>query len=108
MSYPLLNTVNATNDVSTILVYANNLTGGAMMPMFLFLFFWIVCLGSYFAQKRFDVYASFPISFATAGFTTFGLAAIMSMKNGLLNPMYLIISIAVTVIGVLWLYMSTD
>lgn len=108
MTYAGLGTVNATNDLSNILVYANDLTGGVLMPMMLGAFFVVVLLGGYFMQLRFSGRARIDLCFASAGFSTVGMAVLMSLKNGLLNPIYLFLSIIVAIIGVAWLYFSQE
>lgn len=108
MVYPGLDTVNATNDATAILVYANDLSGGTLMPMTLLAFFLIVAIGSFFAQMRFSGRGRFELSFTVAGFATFGFAVLMSTRNGLLNPAYLLISLAVAILGVAWLYFSQE
>ena len=108
MTYQTLADVNATTDVSNLLVYANDLTGGILMPLILLSFFIIICIGSFFMQMRFSGRGRFEMSFAVAGFATFGLGVLMSSKNGLLNPTYLIISLGAAILGVAWLYFSSD
>jgi len=99
---------NSTTDLSQLLIYTNDITGGSAMPIVLFAFFVISFLGSAFLNVRFRGVFRFDFCFAAAGFTTFGLACIMSLKNGLLNPFYLILSIIVAVIGVAILYLSSN
>lgn len=106
--YPDLSTVNATTDVSNILVYVNDITYGYAMPMVLLGFFIITMLGGFFAQLRFRGTGRIDFAFTVAGFTTFGLAVIMSSKNGLLNPVYLFISLGVSILGVIWLYLASE
>lgn len=105
--FPDISTVeNATNDPAELFIYANTITNNSFMPLVLFSFFIIVLLGSSFANKRFMGRVRFELSFAVAGFSTVGLAVLMSMKNGLLSPIYVWISIAVAIIGVAWLALT--
>lgn len=106
MTYADLSTVNATTDLSNLLLYVNNLTNGYAMPSVLVAFFLIIFLGGSFYQIRFRGDARWDFSFAVAGFITFGMAMIMSQKNGLLNPLYLLVSLAVAILGAVWLYMT--
>lgn len=106
--YPTLDSVNTTGDLSTLLVYANVLTNGVLMPAILGAFFLIVLLGSFIMQIRFRGDARPEVSFAVASFTTFGFAVLMSIKNGLLNPIYLYVTISVSILAVLWLVFSED
>jgi len=107
MTFAELSSVNASNDVGALLVYANDLTGGILMPMILAAFFLIALIGSYLAQLRFGR-DSLPISFASASFVTFGMCTMMTFETGLINPIYLFITIGLSIIGVIWLYMSSE
>ena len=100
-----ISTVNATGDISNILVYANHLTGDILMPVILVAFFLISCIGLYFAQIRMGR-DRIDIAYTVASFLTFGFAVIMSSKDGLLNPVVLIITFVMSVLGVLWLWMA--
>jgi hypothetical protein len=105
--YPDMSTINNT-DLSNILVYANDLSDGYLSPGTLMAFFMIIAIGSFFMQKRFTGRGRFELSFAAAGFSTTGMAVLMSLKEGLLDVQYLIISIIVSVIGAIWLYFQQD
>jgi len=107
-TFQTLDTVNATTDLSELLIYTNNITNGMAMPMVLFAFFIIAFLGSAFLNVKFRGVFRFDFCFASAGFVTFGMACIMSLKNGLINPFYLILSIIVAVISVAILYLSSN
>lgn len=106
--YADLSTINASNDATQILVYANTLTGGILGPMILTAFFLIIMIGSYFAQIKFQGRARMEFSFTVAGFATFGFALLMSLENGLLNPMYIMISLGISIIGIIWLFFSSE
>lgn len=108
MTYKTLADVNATTDLSEILLYVNDITRGWAMPSVLFSFFVITLLAGSFAQMRFRGDFRFDFAFATAGFATFGLAVLMSIKTGLLNPIWLFTSLGVALAGVVWIYMSQD
>ena len=108
MTYPTLETVNATTDLANILVYANTITNGYFMPMVLFAFFIIVMIGSFVAQFRFSGRPNFQKSFAVSSFSTFGVAMLMSSKNGLLEPTILIITLVLTILSAMWLFFSSE
>ena len=108
MTYAGIETVNATNDLTELLVYMNLVTGGAFMPSALFAFFMIILLSSVFSNLRFSGSSRFDISFAVAGFATFGLAVIMSSRDGLLNFIFLLISLVIAIIGVAWIYFNRE
>lgn len=107
-TYKTLADINATTDVSNLLLYVNDITNGWAMPSVLFGFFWITFLAGIFMQMRFKGSTRMDFSFAAAGFATFGLAVLMSLKNGLLNPVYLFISLGVAILGAVILYLSQD
>jgi hypothetical protein len=78
------------------------------MPFVLIAFFIIVVLGSYFSQIRFTGRGRLDFSFTAGGFVTAIFATIMSMKDGLLAPMYLIGSWIIAIIGVAYMFMSSQ
>lgn len=108
MTYPDLSTVNATNDLSQLLIYANTVTDGIFMPGMLFAFFCVIWLGSYFAQLRFTGKGKFDASFTVAGFSTFGMSVLMMLSPGLIGTQYVVMSLAVSLIGVIWMYFSNE
>lgn len=108
MSYPDISSVNATNDLTQLFVYANTITNGLFMPVTLLAFFIIVMIGTYFGQIRVSGRARLEVSFAAAAFVTFGMVVIASGVDGLVNMFYIIISLAVAILGALWLMFSSD
>ena len=108
--YNGLDTINATygntTDLTRILVYANDITDGFMGPMILFAFFMVALMGSYYAQIRFSSRGKIESSFTAAGFVTTGLAVIMSTVIGLLSLQWVLYSLVITILGVLWIYLS--
>lgn len=107
MAFPDLSTVNATADLGELLVYTNTITGNWAMPMVLLAFFLIIFLGGLFYQARKGTTRP-EILLSVAGFLTFGMSMIMSLKEGLLNPIYVFMSIGVSVLGVVWMFLSSD
>ena len=106
--FPDIGTMNASNDVTQILVYVNTVTDGLFAPLVLGAFFLIIMFSSYFAQIRFYGKEIIESSFAVAGFATFGLSLLMNMENGLLNSTYVFISLAIAIVGFLWVVLSTS
>lgn len=106
--YPTLATINASNDISELFIYANELTGGLFMPLFLLTFFIVLFLGGCFAQQFFRGSIRLDFAYAAASFSTFGMAVIMSTRNGLLNITWLILSLVAFILGLVWLYMSNS
>lgn len=104
--FPGLDTVNATTDLSALLIYVNTLSGGIFGTAVLASFFLIVMLGSYFIQVRISGRGRMDTSFAAAGFTTFGLAAIMTSINGLVSSYAVLVTLAMAIIGIAWILFS--
>ncbi len=107
MTFPDLSTVNATEDLSELLIYVNLLTGGWAMPLVLLSFFMIILLGGLFTQIGKGTMRP-EVLLAVSGFLTFGLAIIMSIKEGLLNPIYVFMSLGLALLGVAWMFLSSD
>ena len=76
------------------------------IPLFLFSFFIIITLASYFSSKRLSNDGDLAASFAVAGFSTVIIALVMSLIPGLIPTTYVVITIAVTVLGILFLFFS--
>lgn len=106
MSYPGLETINGVNDTSQYLVYANQVTGGIFTPLVLFAFFVVICLGSFFSWQRTTGRGDFVVSFAVAGYVTFGLAIILSLADGLINISTIVTVLVIAIVGTIWLYLS--
>lgn len=86
-------------------VYAAD-TVPIFIPLFLFSFFIIITLASYFSSKRLGNDGDLAASFTVAGFTTFILSLVMTLIPGLIPTTYVIIVLAVAVLGVLFLFFS--
>jgi hypothetical protein len=109
MTYPDISSINMTDDLGNLLVYVNNdLTNGYFSPLVLGAFFLIVFIGGFIMQMRLSGRGRPDYSFATAGFLTTGLAVLMSMKTGLLSSNYLLICIAISILGVVWLILGRE
>lgn len=106
--YPGLDTLNASTDPTQILIYSNTLTDGAFGPLILGAFWLIILLGSIFMQIRFSGRERFEVSFAVASFSTWGMSVLMSLVEGLLNPIYVFIAMALAIVSVIWLYFSSQ
>lgn len=102
MTYPGLDTVNATTDLGELLVYANTLTNGKFILFMVGAFFLIALIGSYVVQSRVSTRPKISVSFTIASFVTFGLVTILSLKNGLIEATYLFVTISLTIIGFAW------
>jgi len=105
--YKELSEVNVSAGLQELFIYSAEVVP-IFIPLVLFALFTISCLGSFFAQKRLTGRASFPASFAVAGFITLLIAFMMTLIDGLINTSTLIVTLLVTVIGVFWLVFSRD
>ena len=108
--YPDLSSLNntANTDATLLLVYCNTVTGGFFGWGVLFGFWMIIFLGSLFAQQRYSGRTKADISFAIASFLSFGLSVIMTSETGLLNGLAVVIMIALSLIGVAWIYFAHE
>lgn len=106
--FPAINGTLIGNDLSQIFVYANSITHGLTVLFMVFGFFLIVLITSLIMQQRFSGNIRPETSFAAASFATLGLATLLEQRTGLLNPLYFVIIIAMTVLSVIWLIMNSD
>lgn len=104
--FPLMNGTLAGQDVTYFFVYANQVTGGLFVPVSYFAFFILVFVGSLLAQFRFSTRIRPETSFAAASFAALIYGLVLSQKNGLLNPIYIIITIGMLVISMIWLMLG--
>jgi len=106
MTYTEYSSVNASEGLQVLFVYANDVTNGLFINLFLFALFLITMMGSFFASKRTTGQGNLAVSFAVAGFFVAGASIILSLIPNMVNIFTVIISIVVAVIGVLWLYLA--
>ncbi len=106
MAYETLAERNVSEGFQTLFVYVNDVTGGVFTNTLLFSLFVVTFLGSYFAQKRLSTDPNLAMSFAVSGYFVTGLALILSLIPGMVNILSVIICIAVSILGTLWLYLS--
>lgn len=109
MTYESIANRNISEGLHVMFVYANDVTGGLFFRLFLFVVFMIVCMGTYFGQKRLSGQARFSVSFAGAGLFT-SLIAILAVSTipGLNDVLAVVICIAVATIGLLFLMIDED
>jgi len=103
-----LSMYNASSGLQTIFLYTNYLTGGALSILILFMIFSIVMFGSYFSKERLSGHGDFPASFAVASYATTGIAFLFSLIPGMINITVLVICIALSIIGTMFLLLSKD
>jgi len=107
MTYRELSDVNTTPGVHTLFVYVAEIEP-IFVPLFLFSFFIILLLASYFSQRRLMNKADFPSSFAVAGYATFMLALAMSLIEGLISPFILTVTVVISIAGTVWLFLPKE
>jgi hypothetical protein len=108
MTYQTLSSVNATTDVSELLVYVNNLTDGWAMTMMLFFFFLICLIGGHYLQLRIGRDAKISSSFAVAAFLSFGMSVLLSTREGLINWYIVLLMLVISIIGIFWAVSASD
>lgn len=106
--YPTINGTAAGLDLSYFFVYANSVTNGLFILLFVISFFVIVLVASLFGQLRITGRVKPETSFLAASFATIGLEVLLMQKNGLLSPMYFIISLAIFIISLIWVFLSSN
>lgn len=106
-TYTTLDDVNTTDGVHTIITYTADVVP-IFIPLTLFAFFTIACLGSYYASIRLNNRGDLPSSFAAAGFITSILATAMTLIPGLINLATLTTVYGFTILGVIWLFFSKN
>lgn len=108
MSYPLINGTIMGSDLSYMFVYANSITHGIFMPIVVIAFFSVVLIISLMMQLRFTGNIKPETSFAAACFATLGLETILAQKTGLISAPYIILTIGLTILSVLWLIWDSE
>ena len=89
-------------------IYANDITNGLFMKLFLVAIWLIFSLGSYFIQKKSVGSGDFPTSLAVAGFVTSVTAILLRLVTGLVDGLSLAITIIVAGISILYFLFSRD
>ena len=107
MVYETISDRNTSEGLHVMLVYVADVVP-IFIPLVLFGFFIIIALGTYNSQTRTRGKGDFPASFAVAGFATAVLAIVMSLIDGLIPLPVVTITIVVSVVGLLWLYISKE
>lgn len=104
--YPDISTVNATQDLSQLLVYCNTVTNGLFGPLVAWAFFIIVLLGTFFAQMRLAGRPKLDICLLVAGFASVGFSVLMAMEFGLLSTFWVVVFIILAIVGAIFVYFS--
>lgn len=107
MTYETLTERNITQ-VGDYFDYANDLTSGIFVSMFLFSFFMIILIGGYYTQKRLDGSANFLNNLVVASYLTTILSVLLSFIAGLIPATTIFICAIISVLTTLWLYYEKD
>jgi len=105
MTYQTIADVNTSAGPHTLFVYAAGVVD-SFIPMLIFATFVICLMGSYFSQRRLTGKGDLPASFAAASFVTTIVAFVMSLIPGLIHNSVVIVMVVVSVLGVIWLWLS--
>lgn len=106
--YELITNRNVSEGLHILPVYANDITGGIFMPLILFGFWFIIAMGIYFAQYRQTGMVDFPVGLTVASFLTVGLAVMLRVIPGLISQNVLVITIAISIASLMFLFFSRD
>jgi len=101
MVYETLDSINTSEGLHTLYVYANSVVP-ILTPMILFGIFLITLMASYFSSIRLRGDANFSASFAVAGFFIAIVGTFMSFIPAMINLTTLIICYGITLIGFFW------
>ena len=103
---PPTNITNGTQPLVDLLAYESSQIC-TLMPGILFLIFIIVLGSGYLSEDRKRGRGNFPKWFAISGFITATLSLILFLMNGIVNLIVVMITIAVSMVGTLWLLFSS-
>lgn len=106
MPYQTLDQFNSTG-VDGVLVYVAQ-TVPIFIPLTLFAILCIATLGTFFSQRRLTGRGSFASSFAAGSWFTAVVAIVMSLQPGLINSLTLTITILVSIVATVLLFLASD
>jgi hypothetical protein len=108
MAYEYVNGTLAGENLAYFFVYANSVTHELFGLFMVLSFFLVVLIGSAFAQLRTTGRLRPETSFLAASFVTLGFATILEQYSGILSANNFVILIAMTIIGIIWVVMSSN
>lgn len=100
--YEQINGTLAGQDLSYLLIYANQVTHNWFGLFMVIGFFLVVFLGSLFSQFRFTARIRPDTSLLASSFATLGFASILEIKTGILNPVYFFFLIGLLILSIIW------
>lgn len=109
MIYQTYQTIQEFNQtgIDNVLLYVA-LVEPSFVPLFLFCFFLLITLGTYFGTKRFSGSADFFASCGVGGLITTIVAVMMTLKEGLINGYTLVTCFAITILFIILLFFSRE
>ncbi len=96
MAYQTINEFNATG-LDGVMGYASSISPG-FFPLVLFAIFIITTMGAYYSQLRLTGKTDFLASATAASYFTTMIAFVLSLIDGVLNPVVVAISFVITII----------
>jgi len=101
----LYNLPNATNGLDSILIEVIAEVPSIMIMFSFFVYFFVLIVGMGMQAKR-SGNADAPLWSTLAGVSTVFLNLLFSLGTGIVNPIVLSVSIAVTLFSALWLFLN--
>lgn len=112
MAFTSITEANLSQGLPPMFVIANNATDGWLIRGIIFMLWFLLLAGLYFAQKRSTNNGDFPASFGVAGFVTMIFATMLRFVlvsgSQLIDLWTLGTVYAVGIVGVLWFLLSRD
>jgi len=109
MAFPSINNTLLSNDLTYLMVYANDVTNSVFGWAITLGFFLTVLLGSFFMQFRFNpTNPRFDTSLLASSFATIGWVTIIEQSSGILSPIHFMLVIGVFILSLLWVIFGAD
>lgn len=108
MTFPTLDTVNATNDLTQLFIYGNIITNNHFVSYILIAFFVVGWLGSFYGQVRLTGRGRLDTSFTASAFLTTSLSVLMGTTPGLVPGWAVAFFISMSVLGLILVLTNND
>ena len=106
MAYQEYSSVNASEGIHVLFIYANDVTGGLFINLLLFALFIITMIGSFFASRRQTGQGDIAVSFAVSGYFVAGASILLSLIPNMVNTFTVVFCVAIAIVGSLVLYLN--
>ena len=106
MAYEQITNRPVEQGIHIIVQYANDVTGGLLMPMIVFMLYFAIGMGMYFSQERMTGKGDMAVCLAISSYIMVGFVILIGMIPGLINAVVVIEVIILASVGTLWLYLS--